>query len=50
MDYSYDRIRLGLDDDSSLVIHKWNTALVTLTIMPFDTFGSKDYSQILPRL
>lgn len=50
MTYQYDRLRLGLDDDSNLVVHKWKTALATLTIMPFDSWGHKDYRYSLSRL
>lgn len=50
MSYQYDRIRLGMDEDSNLIIHKWDTSLTTLTIMPFDYFGHKDYSHKLYRL
>jgi len=50
MNYEYDRLRLGLDEKSNLIIHKWHTVLATLTIMPFDYFGRKDYSQTLTRL
>lgn len=45
MNYEYDRLRLGVDKDSNLIIHKWHTVLATLTIMPFDYFGNIDCSQ-----
>lgn len=50
MNYEYDRLRLGLDENSDLIVHKWHTTLATLTIMPFDSFGGKDYSHKLIRL
>jgi len=50
MTYQYDRLRLGLDENSNLIVHKWYTNLATLTIMPFDSFGDKDYSYTLPKL
>lgn len=50
MNYEYDRLRLGLDENSDLIVHKWHTILATLTIMPFDFFGGKDYSHTLVRL
>lgn len=50
MSYQYDRLRLGLDEDLNLIIHKWDTSLGTLTIMPFDYFGHKDYNHKLSRL
>lgn len=50
MNYKYDRLRLGLDANSNLIIHKWYTTLATLTIMPFDSFGGKDYTQTLTRI
>lgn len=49
MNYQYDRIRLGLDENSELLIHKWNTILFTLTIMPFDPFGHSDYREVISR-
>lgn len=50
MSYEYDRLRLGLSENSDLIIHKWNVSLFTLTIMPFDSFGGKDYRQEFTRL
>lgn len=50
MKYEYDRLRIGLDEDSNLIVHKWKTLLATLTIVPFDYFGHKDYSQKLSRI
>jgi len=50
MSYAYDRLRLGIDKESNLIVHKWDTNLTTLTIMPFDSFGEKDYTQTLIRL
>ena len=47
---SYDRLRLGLDRDANLILHKWKDDSIVLYIMPFDTFGGKNYSQILTRL
>ncbi len=50
INYQYDRLRLGFNENSKLIIHKWNTSLLTLTIMPFDSFGHSDYRQELLRL
>lgn len=50
MNYEYDRLRLGLDEEQNLIIHKWHTILATLTIMPFDFFGGSDYSHTLLRV
>ena len=50
MKYEYDRLRLGLNDDSNLIIHKWETLFATLTIMPFDSFREIDYREEFPRL
>ncbi len=50
MNYQYDRLRLGFNEDSNLINHKWNNSLSTLTIMPFDSFGHSDYRQEFIRL
>lgn len=50
LNYQYDRLRLGLDKNSNLIVHKWRIHLATLTIMPFDVWGNKDYSHVLIRL
>lgn len=48
--YWYDRLRLGLDENSDLIVHKWDENITALTIMPVDYFGNKDYSRTFPRL
>ncbi|MDH8702158.1 hypothetical protein M2138_001518 [Dysgonomonadaceae bacterium PH5-43] len=50
MNYEYDRLRLGINEESNLIFHKWHTILATLTIMPFDYFGGSDYSHTLLRV
>lgn len=50
LNYEYDRLRLGLDKEQNLIIHKWHTILATLTIMPFDVWGCSDYSHTLHRI
>lgn len=49
MSYEYNRLRLGLDKNSNLIVHKWRDGISTLTIIPFDS-RSIDYSHTLIRI
>jgi len=50
LNYEYDRLRLGLDENTNLIVHKWHTILATLTLIGLDSFGHNDYSHTLTRL